>query len=571
MRRSRGYVPATLAGRARAAAAGGRRRAEVDVRARPRRPRVGRPPHRRPAQLRDAALLHRRRRALRAAVRGRRPSSSPTTCTRSTSRPSTRSTSTCPAVARPAPPRAPRRRASPSTASSARRARSTTAPATAPTAPSGAASSCAATCSASSASAHLWPVRMPGGEAAIREPWRMACAWLLEIGRDVPAEWEQVAQLARTGLASPLTTSMGRLFDAVAALCGIRDTVTYEGQAAIELEAARRPATNAPPTRLHTPCIPGTGPGMQAACRLHACSMRGRRSRRSWTTSRAAWRSRSSPRASTTRSPGRRPRRSRTSRSSSSPAACSRTRCCSSARSSSLPRALVPRRAPAQRRRDRLRPGGGGVRHPASRHGIGELRLRAEGRRVAAQVAALGHRDRQIRQVQAPRKAHGRQAGMQLAIGEYVHGPRSSQVEPGPRGSQPRDRGTTSPVSYAVMTAWVRSRRPSFDQHAADVRLDGLLAHHEPRRDLGDHASRVEEVLGADVPDAGSRWPRRSGDSLTYASTTPKTSVSSPAASLEPPTTGCVWRHVRRRLDAGARAVPLGLSSTSPSRRVSRR
>jgi hydrogenase maturation protein HypF len=85
---------------------------------------------------------------------------------------------------------------------------------------------------------HLWPVRMPGGEAAIREPWRMACAWLLEIGRAIPPEWERVAALARTGLASPQTTSMGRLFDAVAALCGLRQTVTYEGQAAIELEAA---------------------------------------------------------------------------------------------------------------------------------------------------------------------------------------------------------------------------------------------------------------------------------------------------------------------------------------------
>ena len=82
---------------------------------------------------------------------------------------------------------------------------------------------------------------MPGGEAAIREPWRMACAWLLEIGEPVPPQWEQVAALARSGLASPLTTSMGRLFDAVAALLGVRDTVTYEGQAAIELEAAGRP------------------------------------------------------------------------------------------------------------------------------------------------------------------------------------------------------------------------------------------------------------------------------------------------------------------------------------------
>jgi hydrogenase maturation protein HypF len=95
--------------------------------------------------------------------------------------------------------------------------------------------------------AHLWPVRMPGGEAAIREPWRMACAWLAaaDIATPLPGvdpeRWAQVAQLARTGLASPVTTSVGRLCDAVAALCGLRLTVTYEGQAAIELEAAADP------------------------------------------------------------------------------------------------------------------------------------------------------------------------------------------------------------------------------------------------------------------------------------------------------------------------------------------
>ena len=91
---------------------------------------------------------------------------------------------------------------------------------------------------------HLWPVRMPGGDRAVREPWRMACSWLVECGLEPPdglerpPHWAAVAQLARTGTASPVTTSAGRLFDAVAALCGLRSEVTYEGQAAIDLEAA---------------------------------------------------------------------------------------------------------------------------------------------------------------------------------------------------------------------------------------------------------------------------------------------------------------------------------------------
>ncbi len=96
----------------------------------------------------------------------------------------------------------------------------------------------------------LRPVALPGGDRAAREPWRMACAWLIaglapgaEVGipralRDAvePTQWENVARLARSGFAAPPTTSMGRLFDAVAALCGVRAVATYEGQAAAELE-----------------------------------------------------------------------------------------------------------------------------------------------------------------------------------------------------------------------------------------------------------------------------------------------------------------------------------------------
>jgi hydrogenase maturation protein HypF len=89
---------------------------------------------------------------------------------------------------------------------------------------------------------HLWPVRLPGGDRAVREPWRMACAWLEECGLPAPfakpAAWDAVASMCRSGLGAPVTTSMGRLFDAVAALCGLRLEVTYEGQAAVELEAA---------------------------------------------------------------------------------------------------------------------------------------------------------------------------------------------------------------------------------------------------------------------------------------------------------------------------------------------
>jgi hydrogenase maturation protein HypF len=83
--------------------------------------------------------------------------------------------------------------------------------------------------------AHLDPVPLPGGEAAIREPWRTAAAYLEAAERPVPFErWPEVRQSLRVN--APLSSGMGRLFDAVAALLGVREQVSYEGQAAIELE-----------------------------------------------------------------------------------------------------------------------------------------------------------------------------------------------------------------------------------------------------------------------------------------------------------------------------------------------
>ncbi len=91
---------------------------------------------------------------------------------------------------------------------------------------------------------HLAPVPMPGGAAAIRQPWRMAAAHWSNLQADVEptvagrhgARWAKVVALAQRGVNAPLTSSVGRLFDAVASLLGVRDDIDYEGQAAIELE-----------------------------------------------------------------------------------------------------------------------------------------------------------------------------------------------------------------------------------------------------------------------------------------------------------------------------------------------
>jgi hydrogenase maturation protein HypF len=94
--------------------------------------------------------------------------------------------------------------------------------------------------------AHLDYVPMPGGEAAIREPWRMAFSALRTAGVDTEeaarlagADSQQariVERMIERGLNAPLTSSLGRLFDAVAAVVLKRRVVDYEAQAAIELE-----------------------------------------------------------------------------------------------------------------------------------------------------------------------------------------------------------------------------------------------------------------------------------------------------------------------------------------------
>jgi hydrogenase maturation protein HypF len=91
---------------------------------------------------------------------------------------------------------------------------------------------------------HLRYVGAPGGDQAIREPWRMAVAYLRDAGNITsgferylpPASIRTVEQMLEKGFNTPMTSSAGRLFDAVAVLAGLRHCVSYEGQAAMELE-----------------------------------------------------------------------------------------------------------------------------------------------------------------------------------------------------------------------------------------------------------------------------------------------------------------------------------------------
>ena len=95
---------------------------------------------------------------------------------------------------------------------------------------------------------HLEYVPLPGGEAAIKRPYRMALSYLYTLlGEDFsleglpfsqlnPTELEIIRQQLKRGINCPLTSSAGRLFDAVSALVGVREEIDYEAQAVIELE-----------------------------------------------------------------------------------------------------------------------------------------------------------------------------------------------------------------------------------------------------------------------------------------------------------------------------------------------
>ena len=123
---------------------------------------------------------------------------------------------------------------------------------------------------------YLAPVPMPGGAAAIRQPWRMAAAYLaaaypagppggLAVVRRAGRRWADVLAVASAGINSPLTSSAGRLFDAAAAILDVRDAINYEGQAAVELEQLADPAERGASPAGIEPAATGGAAGAGAA------------------------------------------------------------------------------------------------------------------------------------------------------------------------------------------------------------------------------------------------------------------------------------------------------------------
>jgi hydrogenase maturation protein HypF len=118
--------------------------------------------------------------------------------------------------------------------------------------------------------AHFDYVPMPGGEKAIKEPWRMVVAYLwagfgekvFQDEQQALQKWDRnqigiLVQMMQRQINSPLTSSCGRLFDAVAALVGLRDRIAYEGQAAICLPM---------PVCICASCTDSTGWSVQGEC-----------------------------------------------------------------------------------------------------------------------------------------------------------------------------------------------------------------------------------------------------------------------------------------------------------------
>lgn len=131
--------------------------------------------------------------------------------------------------------------------------------------------------------AHLETVPLPGGDAAARQPWRMAASWLLRAFGPDRGRWPalpflerhptaEILEMITGGINCPLTSSCGRLFDAVAALTGRWDIAQYEAQAAIEFMALTTAAEVAEARPFHFADESLTGGVVPAAGLVRECA-----------------------------------------------------------------------------------------------------------------------------------------------------------------------------------------------------------------------------------------------------------------------------------------------------------